>query len=137
MASCVSGSVVSPVASGLTACCSTGSGVASGAGGLDENEIAALIKRVGREWNVDAGSRSADVTVIVSIELAENGRLSSSPRLVSSDSADATIVQAAFRRARTAIIAASRKGGFELPIEKYEDWKQIEITFNHQNMRVK
>lgn len=104
---------------------------------LNDSEIAGLIGAISREWSVDIGSRSADVTVVLEIELTEEGRLASTPRLVSADSEDSAAVEAAMRRARSALIAVSRDGGFALPAEKYEDWRRIEITFNPENMRLR
>lgn len=104
---------------------------------LSSGQKDALVGKIGREWRVDPGSRAASVTVVVEIELTEDGRLASSPRLVSANSSDDTAVQVAFRSARTAIIAAARSGGFDLPRESYDSWRTIEMTFNPESMRIK
>lgn len=104
---------------------------------LSSGEKDALVGKIGREWRVDPGSRAASVTVVVEIELTEDGRLASSPRLMSANSSDDTAVQVAFRSARTAIIAAARSGGFDLPRESYDSWRTIEMTFNPESMRIK
>lgn len=104
---------------------------------LSSGQKNALVGKIGRVWRVDPGSRAARVTVVVSIDLTEDGRLASSPRLISANSDDNAAVQVAFRSARTAIIAASRSGGFDLPRESYASWRTIEMTFNPESMRIK
>lgn len=104
---------------------------------LGEREISGLIGAIGREWSVDVGGIASTVTVVVSIELTREGILAGTPTLVSADSDDSAAVEAAFRRARTALITVSRSGGFDLPPEKYEQWQEIEITFNPDEMRLR
>ena len=41
---------------------------------------------------------------------------------------------AAFEAARRAVLRCQR-GGFDLPIEKYDHWRDIEMTFNPEKMR--
>ena len=116
-----------------------GSSGASGTGEpLSQSEIGAIVAAIGRSWNVDPGSRSAEITVTVGFELDENGRLVSTPELVSASGGDQRALQAAFRRARTAIIEAARQGRLAgLPPEKYENWKRIEMVFNPSEMRLR
>lgn len=104
---------------------------------LSSGQKNALVGKIGRAWRVDPGSRASRVTVVVSIDLTEDGKLASSPRLVSANSDDAAAVQVAFRSARTAIIAAARSGGFDLPRDSYASWRTIEMTFNPESMRIK
>ncbi|MEM6478789.1 MAG: energy transducer TonB, partial [Pseudomonadota bacterium] len=42
----------------------------------------------------------------------------------------------AFEAARRAIIRCGAKG-FDLPSEKYDQWKEIEMTFNPEQMRTR
>ena len=37
--------------------------------------------------------------------------------------------------ARRAILRC-QKGGYNLPVEKYEHWREIEMTFNPEKMRI-
>lgn len=109
----------------------------AGGGAIDSSEIAAIKAAVGREWRVDAGGLSSNVIVTVGFELTREGKLASSPRLVASEGGSGAAVDAAFRKARTAIIAASRKGAFDLPPEKYNQWKSVEMVFNPEKMRTR
>jgi len=102
--------------------------------GLNENELAAFKQRVGQKWQVDVGSLASTITIIVRIELTPAGTLASIPILLSSDSNDQGATNAAFRAARTALIAVSRDGGFALPAENYAEWKILELAFNPEEM---
>ena len=48
----------------------------------------------------------------------------------------AAAVQTAFQAARRAVLRCE-KGGYDLPAEKYEQWKEIEMTFNPDQMRLR
>lgn len=103
---------------------------------LSEGEVDALILAISNCWNVDPGSTAAEVTVVVSVALNRDGTLAGSPSLVSAQGGDQGARDAAFRNARTAVIACGR-GGFDLPQEKYESWREIEMTFNPEKMRLR
>ncbi|MEK6216507.1 MAG: energy transducer TonB, partial [Boseongicola sp.] len=57
-------------------------------------------------------------------------------RQVSAAGGDAATQRAAFDAARRAILRC-QKGGFPLPVEKYEHWRDIEMTFNPEGMQVR
>jgi hypothetical protein len=42
----------------------------------------------------------------------------------------------AFDAARRAIIRCGAKG-FDLPAEKYAQWREVEMTFNPESMRIR
>ncbi|MEO0665673.1 MAG: energy transducer TonB, partial [Pseudomonadota bacterium] len=62
--------------------------------------------------------------------------VTNSIRLVSSSGGSAQAAQQAFEAGRRAIIRCG-VDGFDLPPEKYEQWKEIEITFNPEQMRIR
>lgn len=103
---------------------------------LSEGEADALVLAISNCWNVDPGSTAAEVTVVVSVTLNRDGTLAGTPSLVSAEGGDQGARNVAFRNARTAIIACGR-GGFDLPSEKYESWREIEMTFNPEKMRLR
>lgn len=87
-------------------------------------------------WNL--GSTSTDAmatTVVVMVQMAPNGR-PQSIEMVSSDGPNANATQTAFQAARRAIIRCGANG-YNLPTEKYEQWREIEMTFNPENMRLR
>jgi hypothetical protein len=55
--------------------------------------------------------------------------------LSASGGGDAAAKQA-FEAARRAIIRCGNDG-FDLPVEKYDHWRDIEMTFNPEKMRIK
>jgi len=86
-------------------------------------------------WVVDVGSQAADVTVVVGMSLDRDGRVvGGSLRRLSATGGNENAANAAFEAARRAILRCQR-GGYNLPIEKYEHWRDVEITFNPEKMR--
>lgn len=82
-------------------------------------------------WNVGSLSTAAKETVVtVFVSLDRDGRPDTgSIRMVGfRDGTEATARQA-FEAARRAIIRCGNNG-FPLPVEKYEQWREIEMTFN-------
>ncbi|MGR3514300.1 MAG: energy transducer TonB [Paracoccaceae bacterium] len=103
---------------------------------LTGGEKEGLRVAISRCWNV--GSLSTDAlgtTVVVAVEMEQNGRpISGSIRLVSSSGGSATGERQAFEAARRAIIRCGTQG-FGLPVEKYDQWREIEMTFNPEGMQ--
>ncbi|WP_370229832.1 energy transducer TonB [Cognatishimia sp.] len=86
-------------------------------------------------WNVDVGSQAANVVVVLGMSLDRDGRVAGGTlRLLSATGGDERAQNAAFEAARRAVLRCQR-GGFNLPIEKYEHWRDIEMTFNPEKMR--
>jgi hypothetical protein len=105
---------------------------------LSAGEKEALRVAVSRCWNV--GSLSTDAlstTVVVAVSMAQDGKpVTSSIRLASSSGGSEAAARQAFEAARRAIIRCGARG-FDLPVEKYAQWQEIEMTFNPERMRVK
>ncbi len=87
-------------------------------------------------WNVDVGGRSSDTIVTVGVSMGRDGKVSGDVRLISADGGDAASQRTAFQAARRAILRC-QEDGYPLPAEKYDHWKEIEMTFNPERMRVK
>ncbi|MFK7945729.1 MAG: energy transducer TonB [Paracoccaceae bacterium] len=105
---------------------------------LSAGEKEALRVAVSNCWNV--GSLSTDAlgtTVVVEVSMTQDGKpITGSIRLASSSGGSEAAARQAFEAARRAIIRCGSRG-FELPVEKYGQWKDIEMTFNPERMRVK
>lgn len=86
-------------------------------------------------WNVDPGSVAARVIIEVGFTLNRDGTLDGEPRLLSSDG-DQSATSTAFEAARRAILRCQR-GGYQLPAEKYEQWREVVITFDPSGMRLR
>jgi hypothetical protein len=84
------------------------------------------------------GSLSTDAlgtTVVVQVSMNQDGTpMSDSIRLVSSSGGSGGAAQQAFEAARRAIIRCGARG-FPLPVEKYSQWRDIEMTFNPEGMQ--
>ncbi|SHJ33096.1 Cell division and transport-associated protein TolA [Shimia gijangensis] len=103
---------------------------------LSQGEKDSMRVSVQKCWVVDVGGQSANVTVTVGFSLDRDGKVKGPVTLLSSDGGDSKAVDTAFQSARRAILRC-QKGGYKLPIEKYDHWREIEITFNPEKMRLK
>jgi hypothetical protein len=105
---------------------------------LTLGEKDALRVAVSQCWNVGSLSTDAlNTTVVVGVSLAENGKPdNASIRMLSSTGGSVSAAKQAYEAARRAIIRCGSKG-FKLPPEKYAQWRDIEMTFNPERMRIK
>ena len=89
-------------------------------------------------WNTGSLSSAAlRVTVVVGVQMAETGKpVSGSIRLISSEGGSGDAVTQAYEAARRAILRCGAKG-YDLPQEKFGQWRDIEMTFNPEKMRIK
>jgi len=105
---------------------------------LTSGEKDALRVAVSQCWNV--GSLSSDAlrtTVVVGVSLAQDGKPDTgSIRMLSSTGGSAAAAKQAYEAARRAIIRCGSRG-FQLPPDKYAHWRDIEMTFNPERMRIK
>ncbi|MFK7763189.1 MAG: energy transducer TonB [Roseobacter sp.] len=105
---------------------------------LSAGEKETLRVAVSSCWNV--GSLSTDAlgtTVVVNVAMTQDGKpVNGSIRLASSSGGSEAAARQAFEAARRAIIRCGARG-FDLPVEKYSQWQEIEMTFNPERMRVK
>ncbi len=93
---------------------------------------------VSKCWNVGSLSSAAlQTTVVVGVSMTQDGKPETgSIRLLSSSGGPEAAAKQAFEAARRAIIRCGSKG-FDLPAEKYGQWRDIEMTFNPERMRIK
>ncbi len=105
---------------------------------LTLGEKDALRVAVSQCWNVGSLSTEAlNTTVVVGVSLQESGKPDTgSIRMLSSSGGSASAAKQAYEAARRAIIRCGSRG-FNLPPEKYDHWRDIEMTFNPERMRIK
>lgn len=105
---------------------------------LTAGEKDALRVSVSNCWNVGSLSTEAlRTTVVVGVTLAQDGKPDvGSIRMLSSEGGSQTAAKQAFEAARRAIIRCGARG-YQLPPEKYAQWRDIEMTFNPERMRIK
>jgi hypothetical protein len=105
--------------------------------GLTSGERDAFRLAVQRCWRVDVGGQSANVVVTVRFELNPDGTvLNDRVDLISADGGTSDAQRTAFENARSAILRCQR-GGFPLPADKYDLWRQVEAVFNPEGMRLR
>ncbi|SEK22808.1 Cell division and transport-associated protein TolA [Roseovarius azorensis] len=105
---------------------------------LTSGEKDALRVAVQQCWNVGSlSSEALATTVVVTVGMAEDGKpKTGSIRMLSSSGGSDAAARQAFEAARRAIIRCGANG-FNLPVEKYDQWRDIEMTFNPERMRIK
>ncbi len=87
-------------------------------------------------WVVDPGAQAAGVTVTIVFELDRQGRVTSGPDLLTSSGGTPGVVNAAFESAARAVNRCGRDG-FNLPEDKYDQWRVVEMTFDPSGMRLR
>ena len=105
---------------------------------LSAGEKDALRVAVSSCWNVGSLSSAALLTtVVVAVDMTQDAKpVIASIRMLSSSGGSEQAARQAFEAARRAIIRCTRDG-YGLPVEKYGQWKEIEMTFNPERMRIK
>lgn len=99
-------------------------------------EKEALRVAVSQCWNVGSLSSAAlETTVTVSVDMTPDAKpVSNSIRLIGFSGGDDAAAKQAFDAARRAIIRCGGQG-YDLPPEKYDHWREIEMTFNPEKMQ--
>ncbi|MCB1365299.1 MAG: energy transducer TonB, partial [Rhodobacteraceae bacterium] len=105
---------------------------------LTAGEKDALRVAVSNCWNVGSlSSEALRTTVVVTVSMAQDGKPEvGTIRMLSSSGGSGDAAKQAFEAARRAIIRCGASG-FDLPAEKYDQWRDIEMTFNPERMRIK
>lgn len=105
---------------------------------LTAGEKDALRVAVQNCWNVGSlSSEALRTTVVVGVDMSEDARpVNSSIQMLSASGGSGDAAKQAFEAARRAIIRCGSRG-FDLPVEKYDHWRDIEMTFNPERMRIK
>lgn len=105
---------------------------------MTQGEKDALRVAVSSCWNVGALSTEAlGTTVVVGVTMDPSGLpQAGSIRLVESSGGSETAARQAFEAGRRAILRCAGQG-YPLPADKYDQWKEIELVFNPEGMRLR
>jgi hypothetical protein len=105
---------------------------------MSAGEKDALRVAVQQCWNTGSMSTAAQRTkVTVGVSMNQDGTpIVGSIKLLGSSGGTAASAEQAFQTARRAIIICG-KSGFQLPVEKFDAWRDIEIGFDPEKMRFK
>jgi hypothetical protein len=105
---------------------------------LSAAQQGALVLAIASCWNL--GSLSSDAlatTVVVGVEMTPDARpVAGSIRLVRFSGGTEAAARQAFEAARRAILRCGATG-YNLPTEQYDQWRDIEMTFNPESMRTR
>jgi hypothetical protein len=103
---------------------------------LTEVERQGLLLDVQACWSVDPGSEAARATVTVGFALDTDGRVVSDVRSLGALGGTEAGQEAAFQAARRAILRCQRDG-YDLPLGKHDQRREVEMTFNAEGMTVR
>ncbi len=104
---------------------------------MTEGEREAFRLAVRACWVVDVGSEAAGITVRIGFELTRDGRVvGDSLRMVTAGNGSDGAVRTAYEAGRRAILRC-QGDGYDLPAEKYAQWRAVEVTFNPTEMRLR
>ncbi len=99
---------------------------------LTLNEIDAFRAQMRKCWSPPAGARRAeDLVVNVRLSLSPNGAILAGPVVVNRSQLGDPFFRAA---AESVLRAIHRCQPFDMPIEKYASWRDIELTFDPRKM---
>jgi hypothetical protein len=103
---------------------------------LTSGERDGLRVAVSRCWNLGSASSDAlSTTVVILVQMARDGR-PEGIEMVSSNGPTQEATRIAYEAARRAVIRCGTSG-YGLPAEKYDQWREIEMTFDPGNMRIR
>jgi hypothetical protein len=74
--------------------------------------------------------------VTVGFSLGQDGLVIGDVRMVSASGGNDAQTSTAFQAARRAILRC-QSSGYKLPPEKYDQWQNVEITFDPSGMRLR
>lgn len=105
---------------------------------MSAGEKDALRVAVQQCWNTGSMSTEAQRTAVtVGVSMNNDGTpIAGTIKLLSPSGVSSAAAQQAFQTARRAIIICGKRG-YQLPVEKYDQWREIEITFDPEQMRFK
>lgn len=105
---------------------------------MTRGEKDALRVAVSQCWNVGSlSSEALRTSVVVGVTLSREGMPDiGSIRMLSSSGGSDSSAKQAYEAARRAIIRCGSRG-FDLPADKYAQWRDIEMTFNPEGMRIR
>ena len=115
-----------------------GTGGTPGASGppLTRGETDGLRVAVSACWTLgSASSEAMNTTVVVMVGMSPEGR-PTTVEMVSSDGPNPQATSIAYEAARRAVLRCGARG-FPLPADKSDQWREIEMTFNPGNMRIR
>lgn len=115
-----------------------GNGTAPSGPPLTGGEKDGFLRQVAQCWNIGALSTEAAATkVTLGFSMTPDGMpVDGSIRLVDFEGGSEPAARQAFEAARRALLRC-KGSGYALPPEKYEQWREIELVFNPERLRLR
>jgi colicin import membrane protein len=97
---------------------------------MTANELDALRARLAQCWSPPIGwTDPSEVRVVLMITLNPDGSVAAEPQVLQQPAG-----RYAQTAAESALRAVRRCAPYDLPVEKYESWKQVKVTFDPTEM---
>ena len=104
---------------------------------LSGSEKEGFVIAVQECWNVDPVSEAARVTVDIGFSMNRDGTVVvPSIRFLGATEGSDAAIKSAYEKGRRAIIRCGSQG-YPLPADKFDHWREVEMTFNPERMRLK
>jgi len=105
---------------------------------ITRQEKGAFILGIQKCWNVGAlGTDALAVSVVVGFQMEQDAKpIISSIKMVSAKGGSGDAVKRAYDAARRAIIICGNNG-YNLPLDKYDQWREVEVSFNATNKEIR
>ncbi|WP_394195948.1 hypothetical protein [Litoreibacter albidus] len=105
---------------------------------ITSQEKGAFILGIQKCWNVGAlGTDALAVSVVVGFQMEQDAKpIIGSIKLISSKGGSGVAVDKAYEAARRAIIRCGASG-YNLPLDKYDQWREVEVSFNATNKEIR
>ena len=105
---------------------------------ITREEKGAFILGIQKCWNVGAlGTDALAVSVVVAFNMDRDAKPNvGSIRMVASEGGSGDAVTRAYEAARRAIIRCGATG-YGLPADKYDQWQEVEVTFNASRKQIR
>lgn len=96
---------------------------------LSQSETDGLIAQMRGCWNLLPGEIESGLSVRLLVSLNPDGSVSGNPQILAQDSSATGI-----SIARAAVTAVRKCGPYRLAAEKYDDWRQVDVTFRASDL---
>jgi hypothetical protein len=105
---------------------------------ITRQEKGTFILGIQKCWNVGAlGTDALAVSVIVGFQMEQDAKpIVSSIKLISSTGGSGGAIDKAYQAARRAIIRCGASG-YPLPLDKYDQWREVQVSFNATSREIR
>lgn len=105
---------------------------------ITRQEKGTFILGIQKCWNVGVlGTDALAVSVVVGFQMDKSAKpVADSVQMISAKGGSGSAVDRAYGAARRAILRCGAKG-YNLPLDKYDQWREVEVSFNATNKEIR